>query len=112
MTNLFEKSIDLGLGLFVYSREKIEEMVEELVDKGEIAKKDARKFAGELIKRGEDQKNELKTLIKDEITSVLNDMNIAKKEDLVSKNEIRDIVREELIKVLNEHGILGKEIPK
>jgi polyhydroxyalkanoate synthesis regulator phasin len=41
MVNLFEKSINLGLGLFSLSREKIEKTVEELVNKGEVARKDA-----------------------------------------------------------------------
>ena len=41
----FEKSINLGLGLLLYSREKVEEFVEELVSKGEVSKNDARQFA-------------------------------------------------------------------
>ena len=44
MANIFEKSIDLGIGTLIYSREKIEEMVDKLVNKGEIAKKDAHQF--------------------------------------------------------------------
>jgi polyhydroxyalkanoate synthesis regulator phasin len=109
MTNLFEKSINFGLGLFVYSREKLEEMVEELVDKGEISKKDARQFANELVKRGEQQRDEFKSLIKGEIMEVLNEMNIAKKQDIVTKYEISQIVREQVIQVLKEYGISKNE---
>jgi polyhydroxyalkanoate synthesis regulator phasin len=39
MSNFLEKSFNFGLGLFLYSREKVEELVEELVSKGDIAKK-------------------------------------------------------------------------
>lgn len=106
MANLFEKSINLGLGLFVYSREKVEELVEELVGKGEIAKKDARQFAGELVKRGEEQRNELKKLIKDEVAEALDYVNVAKKEDIVTKEEISQIVREQIVQVLREQGIV------
>jgi polyhydroxyalkanoate synthesis regulator phasin len=105
MRNLFEKSINLGLGLFVYSREKVEEMVEELVNKGEVAKKDARQFANELTKKGEEQREELKKLIKDEIAETLKLMNVAKTEDLITKDEISQIVREQIIQVINEQGI-------
>ncbi|MBT9150747.1 MAG: hypothetical protein DDT40_00926 [candidate division WS2 bacterium] len=105
MTNLFEKSINLGLGLFVYSKEKVEELVEELVSKGEIAKKDARQFAGELVKRGEEQRDELKKLIKDEVVKTLNYVNVARKEDIVTKDEISQIVREQITQVLQEQGI-------
>ncbi len=105
MTNLFEKLINLGLGLFVYSKEKVEELVEELVSKGEIAKKDARQFAGELVKRGEEQRDELKKLIKDEVVKTLNYVNVARKEDIVTKDEISQIVREQITQVLQEQGI-------
>jgi polyhydroxyalkanoate synthesis regulator phasin len=104
MLNSFEKSINLGLGLLVYSREKIEELVEELVSKGEVAKKDARQFAGELIQKGEEQRDELKKLIQGEVTKALNDVSVAKKEDIVTKDEIREIVREQVQQALLEQG--------
>lgn len=103
MTDLFEKSINLGLGLFMYSREKVEDFVDELVNKGDIAKKDARQFAGELIQKAEEQREELKKLIKDEVGKALDYTNVAKKEDIVSKDEIRDIVREQTREALKEH---------
>lgn len=106
MNSLFEKSTSLGLGLFVYSREKVEELVEELVSKGEIAKKDARQFAGELVKRGEEQRDELKKLIRNEVEEALNQVNVAKKEDIVAKDEISQIVKEQMIQVLQEQGIV------
>lgn len=109
MTNLFERSIDLGLGLFVYSKEKAEELVEELVSKGEVAKKDALQFAGELVKRGEEQRIELKKLIKEEVMEALNYANVAKKEDIVTKEEISRIVREQIMQVLREQGIAKEE---
>lgn len=104
MSNSFEKSFNLGLGLLACSREKIEELVEELVSKGEVAKKDARQFAGELIKRGEEQREELKKLVQSEVTKALNNVNVATKEDIVTKDEIRKIVREEIQEVFRDQG--------
>jgi polyhydroxyalkanoate synthesis regulator phasin len=104
MLNSFEKSINLGLGLLVYSREKIEELVEELVNKGEVAKKDARQFAGELVQRGEEQREELKKMIQSEVAKALDNVHVAKKEDIVTKDEIREIVREQIQQALTEQG--------
>jgi polyhydroxyalkanoate synthesis regulator phasin len=84
-------------------------LVEELVNKGEVARKDARQFAGELVKRGEEQRNELKKLIKDEVTEALNYVNVAKKDDIVTKDEISRIVREQVMLVLQEQG-LAKDV--
>jgi polyhydroxyalkanoate synthesis regulator phasin len=94
MSNSFEKSVNLGLGLLLYSREKVEEFVEELVGKGEVAKKDARQFAGELVQKGEEQREELKKLIQSEVTKALENVNVAKKEDIVTKEELTEIVRD------------------
>lgn len=102
MLNAFEKSINLGLGLLLYSREKVEEFVEELVSKGEVSKKDARQFACELVRRGEEQRDELKRLIQNEVTKALELTNLVQKKDIVSKDELRSIVREEIHSAL--HG--------
>jgi polyhydroxyalkanoate synthesis regulator phasin len=102
MSNMMEKSINLGLGLFVYSREKIEEMVEELVKKGEVARKDAHEVARELIQKGEEQKKELKKLIKDQVADVLNEMNVAKKDDIPTEDEISRIIKDQLTQVIND----------
>ena len=103
MSNSFEKSVNLGLGLLLYSREKVEEFVEELVGKGEVAKKDARQFAAELTQRGEEQREQLKKLISEEVTNALGHVNVAKKEDLVTKEEITEIVREQVRQALREN---------
>jgi polyhydroxyalkanoate synthesis regulator phasin len=102
MSNSFEKSVNLGLGLLLYSREKVEEFVEELVGKGEVAKKDARQFAGELVQKGEEQREELKKLIQSEVTKALENVNVAKKEDIVTKEELTEIVREQVRQALRE----------
>jgi polyhydroxyalkanoate synthesis regulator phasin len=106
MSNLFEKTINLGFGLFSYSREKIEEIVEELADKGEIAKKDAKQFTADLIKKGQEERNEFQRIIKEEVTSVLTNVNVATKNDIISKDELKEIIREQLVMILKEEGII------
>lgn len=109
MSNAFEKSINLGFGLLLYSRDKVEEFVEELVSKGEVAKKDARQFAGDLMKRGEEQREELKKLIQSEVSKALEQVDLARKNDLVTKDEIRDIVKEEIRQAFREQGSQKEE---
>jgi polyhydroxyalkanoate synthesis regulator phasin len=112
MSNSFEKSVTLGLGLLMYSREKVEELVEELVNKGEVAKKDARQFASELVQKGEEQREELKKLIQSEVTKALGHVNVPKKEDIVTKDEVRDIVRGQIQQILREQGYFKNEDTK
>jgi len=102
MLNILERSINLGLGLFSYSREKIEEIVDELVEKGDVSKKDAQSLVSSLVKRGKEQREEFKKIIKEELIDPLDLKSLAKKEDLIGKAEIRSIIREEIINMLNE----------
>jgi len=44
------------------SREKVEAFVEDMVNKGEIEKKEASQFASNLIKKGEEQRGELQAV--------------------------------------------------
>jgi len=102
MLDIFERSINMGIGLFSYSKEKIEEIVDELVQKGDISQYDAKAIVSDLIKRGENQREQMRNIIRDEVIKALDTVNIARKEDLISKNELRSIVREEIVNVLKD----------
>ena len=54
----FEKSLSFGLGLAAYSKEKIEDLVEEMVRRGEVSRTEARDFASKLTQKGEEQRDD------------------------------------------------------
>ncbi|MGI6334168.1 MAG: phasin family protein [Saccharofermentanales bacterium] len=93
--DFIEKTMNFGLGIAAWSREKIEALVEEMVQKGEIAGKDARQLAADMLKKGEDQRVELKKLIQDEVAAVLDKMDLVRKQD----------VREQIAAALREAGL-------
>lgn len=95
MSNLIEDSVNFGMGLFAYSREKIEDMVEKLVDRGEVERKDAKSFASELVKKGDEQRAELKRMVKDEVRGTLTDIGLTA-DTRVTKEDLRAIIREEI----------------
>ena len=97
-----EKSVSFGIGLASWSREKIEEAVEEMVRKGEISQKEARDFANDLVKKGESQRAELNELVSNEVKKAIDQMDIARKEDIIGKEELAQIVREQIEAVLNK----------
>jgi len=94
MADLFDRAFNLGLGLYIYSREKIEAFVEDMVEKGEVAKKDARQLASDLVKKGEEQRAQVSSLIRQEVDRAISYANLARKSDIVSREEIRAIVEE------------------
>ncbi len=90
-----EKSMNFGLGLAAYSQEKIEELVEDMVRRGEVAQKDARKFAGDLVHKGEEQRAEIQKMVHNEVTAVLDKMDLARKSD----------IREQVAAALRDAGL-------
>ena len=64
MMKYLEKTLHFGLGLVTYSAEKIEQLVNELVKKGEVASEDAKNLVNELVEKGEKQRGQLKTTFK------------------------------------------------
>ena len=54
--NMIEKVLYLGLGVFSVTRERMEKVVNELIEKGELSREEARQVMDELIKRGEEEK--------------------------------------------------------
>jgi polyhydroxyalkanoate synthesis regulator phasin len=74
--------IYLGLGGALLAREKMMEELEEMVEKGKIAKDDARKLAESAKERGEEEEKKLKESIASILKEVLEEMNLATKEDI------------------------------
>jgi hypothetical protein len=54
--NMIEKVLYLGLGVFSVTRERMEKVVNELIEKGELSREEAGQVMDELIKRGEEEK--------------------------------------------------------
>ncbi len=100
--SFIEKSLSFGVGLATWSREKIEDVVEEMVKKGEISQKEAREFAGDLVKKGEAQRDELNKMVSKEVRKVIDQMELARKEDIVDQETLAKVVREQVQAVLKE----------
>ena len=94
MSKFIEDSISFGIGLFSYSKEKVEKAVEKMVEKGSIAREDASDFSKELISRGEEQREEIKKIVDERIQKAQDKFNNSIKH--LTADEVRAIVREEL----------------
>jgi len=82
LDQLLRKLFLSGLGLFAFTQEKIEELVEEMAKKGEIAWSEKEDLLGELIKRGKEQKVEVERRIGEKVEEMLSRVNIASKDDI------------------------------
>lgn len=82
MTTLFEKGLLAGLGLLSMTREKAQDIIEELSHEGELQKSEVKQWVDQLSDRGEEERLALRKLIRDEMKKVLDEMGLATKEDI------------------------------
>ena len=90
MTTLLEKGFLAGIGLLSMTREKAQKLIDELSHEGEVQKGEAKQWVDKLYDRGEEERQALRKLIRDELKKVLDEMGIATKEDIQKLLEKRD----------------------
>lgn len=92
MNELIKKALALGVGITITSKEKVEKTVEELVKKGEIAPGDSKELLNRLIQKGEDEQNELKRIVREQLKLLLVELNVATKDDILRlESQIKDL---------------------
>lgn len=82
MKTLLEKSFLAGIGLLSMTREKAQKIIEDLSHEGELQKGEVKQWVDQLSDRGEEERQALRKLIRDEMKKVLDDMGLATKEDI------------------------------
>ncbi len=82
MTSLLEKGFLAGIGLLSMTREKAQRVIEELSKEGEVQKGEVKQWVDQLSDRGEEERQALRNLIRDELKKVLDEMGLATKEDI------------------------------
>jgi len=82
MTSLFEKGLLVGIGLLSMTREKAQEVIDELSNEGNLQKNEIKEWVDELSDRGEEERQALRKLIREEMKKVLDEMGLVTKEDI------------------------------
>lgn len=83
MKDFMRKGIAAGLGLAIISKERTEKVVQELVKKGEMTPAASKELLDKLISRGEQERQELDSILRERIKKVLRDQDIASQDDIL-----------------------------
>jgi len=83
MFDMIKKTMLAGIGLSLMTKEKIEKIATEFIEKGRMSEKEGKEFVDELMKKSEEAKNTLETSIEKTVKKVLDKMNIATKDDII-----------------------------
>ena len=90
MLDLLKKTYLVGLGFASLTREKVDEVVDDLVKKGEVAEKDRKQVFEDLMARAKDEQQKFSQSVKDAVRKVMREIGGPSKqafEDLVKRVE-------------------------
>lgn len=85
MTDLLKKTLYTGVGLAYMTKEKIEELAKELIDKGKMTEKEGKELIDDLLEKSKDAKTKIESQIDHTVKETLKKMN------LVTKKEYADL---------------------
>jgi len=80
--DILKKTMLASLGAFEITRQKAEEVIDTLIQKGELAKSDRSEAVGELMNKAQESATKLKDKVSDEVTKTVENLKVAKKKDL------------------------------
>ncbi|SFR18314.1 phasin family protein [Desulfoscipio geothermicus] len=82
MQDTLRKMLHAGIGAFSMTREKASQIVNELVQKGQVNQEEAGAFIDDLIKKGEQEREALKQNIKGEVLQTTQNLGLVTREEL------------------------------
>jgi polyhydroxyalkanoate synthesis regulator phasin len=95
---LFEKTIELGLGAALLTKESARKIADELVKKGHVSHEEGKKLVSEMMEKGKGQKQKMEDFVVDIVEKALH------KADVARQSQIEDLERRvvEMERRLNE----------
>jgi polyhydroxyalkanoate synthesis regulator phasin len=86
---IIQKSLLFSVGLASFTKEKAEKILNEMVEKGEVGRDEAKDFLTDLLERGQQEKAALQNTVKAEVEKVIQNMGLATKQEVEDlKNKI------------------------
>ncbi|MBO8129097.1 MAG: hypothetical protein H0Z39_07855 [Peptococcaceae bacterium] len=81
MLNTFRKVMLMSIGAVSLTKERAEQIVKELTDKGKVNTKEAKSFVQELIDKGENERKAIQKLVSEEVNRFFDEMGLVTKKD-------------------------------
>ncbi len=87
MQEILKNLLYLGAGAAFVTKEKIEELKNDLVEKGKLTQDEGKEFVDELLNKSDDIKGKFEEKINGVVTEQLDKMNMANSDDIADLRE-------------------------
>lgn len=104
MQELIKNMFYLGAGAAFATKEKIDEVRNDLVEKGKMTQDEGRQFVDDLVKRSEKAKDDLEKKVQDVVAEQMAKMNMATKDDVADLQKQVQELRKMLEKTKKSAG--------
>ncbi len=92
MNEIIKKTLLTGLGLAFLTKEKINELTKEFVEKGKLSQQEGEKLYNDLLAKAEESKEDVKKQIEDITTETMKKMNLATRDEIVAlEKRVQDL---------------------
>jgi polyhydroxyalkanoate synthesis regulator phasin len=92
MIDLIKKAVFTGAGIVALTKDKIEEIGQDFVEKGKLSEQEGKKFIDELIKRSDESKEAIRRQIDDRIKDAMQKVDIARSSEMEElKAQIKEL---------------------
>ncbi len=81
MFDFLKKTYLFGLGLASLTREKAEELVDDMIKRGEVAEKDRSKVLEDMLTRVQEEQEKLFKTVRDYVKKVVHDMGLPTRDE-------------------------------
>jgi polyhydroxyalkanoate synthesis regulator phasin len=88
MLDMMKKALMAGIGLALKTKDEVEEIARELIQKGKMSEKDGKKFLDDLMARYESARSNIDTWVENAV------QNLIKKGKLATRDEIEGLRKE------------------
>ncbi len=103
MLDIIKKVTFTGLGLAFLTKEKLEELAKEIIEKGKLSEKEGKDFYEELKKRSETAKKDMEEQLEDLVNKAIEKMNLVTKDDVAKlEDQVKELAQ----------AVKGKEAKK
>ncbi len=82
MIDLLKKTFLTGVGVAALTKEKIEELTNDFVEKGKITEQEGKTLVDDLVTRSEESRLEFQKQIEEKVQVILAKMNLAKQSEV------------------------------
>ncbi len=104
MSGLIEKSVLLGLGVLTLTRDKVVQVVNSLVEEGEVRADEAPNIVDKLVARGEKEREELRKLVRQELDKMHVRAPLASREDIEELSQKIDDLAARVEELASKNG--------